>query len=86
MWILFTLGVRFLALLTRKSPEGEEYIVPVDAMISSGNSGGPVYDLFGKVLGIADAVISGLAPFGPGVGHVDLMVSSQAACGEFGPK
>lgn len=86
------LGVDFVhtwgrvAGVVRTSPDGEEYLVPVDVAIASGNSGGPVYDAFGKVLGIADAVIQGQAPFGPGVGHVDLMVSSQAACGEFGPK
>ena len=72
--------------VTRTSPDGEEYVVPVDVAIASGNSGGPVYDALGKILGIADAVIQGQAPLGPGVGHVDIMVSSQAACGEFGPK
>lgn len=72
--------------VSRTSPDGEQYLVPIDAMISSGNSGGPVYDSTGRVIGIADAVIQGQAPLGPGVGHVDLMVSSQAACEKFPSK
>ena len=75
-----------IAGVTRTFPNGEEFVVPVDVAIASGNSGGPIYDALGKILGIADAVIQGQSPFGPSVGHVDLMVSSQPACGEFGPK
>jgi len=59
-----------------------ELVVPIDVAIASGNSGGPVYDAFGKILGIAVAVIDG-NPFNGSVGHVDLMISSQAVCGQF---
>jgi len=73
---------------------GEESIVPIDVMVASGNSGGPVFDAAGKVLGIVVSVIEppqltgldGMLHPSGAVGHVDFMVSSQAACDHFGPK
>lgn len=58
---------------------GDEF--PIDAEIASGNSGGPVYDASGRVLGIAN---EGKTEKNE-VGHVYFAVSSEGACGKYGP-
>jgi S1-C subfamily serine protease len=60
-------------------PDGKGTVVPIDASIASGNSGGPVYDSSGKVIGIAEAVISA---DGNGEGHVNLMTPVSVICKE----
>lgn len=59
---------------------GDEF--PIDAEIASGNSGGPVYDASGRVLGVASF---GSSADKTEIGHVYFAVSSEGACDKYGP-
>jgi S1-C subfamily serine protease len=57
--------------------------VPIDAEIASGNSGGPVYDSAGYVIGIASEGEVGDESKGE-LGHVYFMVAAKEACEKYG--
>ncbi len=65
--------------VTRTDSDDDAIITPIDVMVSSGNSGGPVYDAKGEVIGLADRVIDA-AKSKYGVGHVNFMVPSMVVC------
>ena len=78
------LGVEFVhswgrvAGVARTLPGSKGTVAPIDVEIASGNSGGPVYDSYGKVLGLAEAVIPGDGVHT--VGRVDFMTPLFVLC------
>jgi S1-C subfamily serine protease len=52
------------------------HAVPVDVNFAPGNSGGPIYDQSGEVIGLADAIVA--RDTGPG--NVFIMTTSPALC------
>jgi len=57
-------------------------LTPIDATIASGNSGGPVYDKDGKVLGLSELVIT---PGDHAVGFVNMMTPLFVICKDGAP-